>query len=322
MTAPTLSRPRRLALAVDAWLFAPGPAGRVRVVRALLALLLGLRVALGPYRALADQPDALFRPVWFLSWLDGVPSVGVIVGLQVVGTVAAALAVAGWRERWTYAAAWSSLLVLGGLRASRGKVLHNDVLLLLVGAVFLLAPVGVRAFDRRRGPAFGWPVQAALAVVGGAYFLTGFQKVVASGPAWVLSDNLRNVMYRAAQTGKAPTDDLALFIADRPLVAHAVAAATLAVELGFVAIWFRPRVRPWFVAASAVLHTSIYLTHGLDYWLWIATTAVVLVDWHDALLRRHRGSGPWGAPCGGHASEPRQVGSARTWATARRPRAE
>ena len=285
MTASAVPVRRRAVEALDAWLFQPGPAARVRATRALLALLLGLRVALGPYRGLAGQPEALFRPVWFLSWLDQAPSVGVIVAVQVLGTVAAALAVAGWRERWTYAAAWSSLLVLGGLRASRGKIMHNDVLLLLVAAVFVIAPVGIRVRDQRRGPAWGWPVQTALAVVGGAYFLTGFQKVLASGPGWVLSDNLRNVLYRAVQTGKAPTDAVALFIADRPALAQLVAGATLAIELGFVAIWFRPRTRPWFVAASAALHTSIYLTHGLDYWLWIATTAVVLLPW-DQLLGR------------------------------------
>jgi hypothetical protein len=270
---------RRALAALDGWLFAAGPAGRVRVTRALLALLLGLRVALGPYRGLADQPEALFRPVWFLRWLEQVPSVGAIVAVQVVGTVAAVLAVAGWRERWTFATAWGSLLFLGGLRASRGKVLHNDVLLLLVAAVFVLAPVGIRALDRRHSPAFGWPVQTALVAVGGAYFLTGFQKVVASGPAWVLSDNLRNVMYRAAEQGKAPTAAVALFIAGRPLLAHLVAAATLAAELAFVVIWFRPRLRPWFVAVSTGLHTAVYLTHGLDYWLWVATAAVVLLDW-------------------------------------------
>jgi hypothetical protein len=285
MTVATLPVRRRALDALDRWLFQPGPAGRVRVTRALLAVLLGLRIALGPYRGLAGQPAALFRPVWFLRWLDQVPSVGVIVALQLLGTAAALLAVAGWRERWTFAAAWSSLLVLGGLRASRGKILHNDVLLLLVAAVFVLAPVGLRARDRRRSAAWGWPVQTALLVVGGAYFLTGFQKVVASGPAWVLSDNLRNVLYRAAETGKAPTDAVALAIADRPLLAHLVAAVTLALELGFVAIWFRPALRPWFVGASAALHTSIYLTHGLDYWLWIATTAVVLLPWDRVLDR-------------------------------------
>ena len=278
-------RDRLVIERLDAWLFVEGSAGRLRAMRLLLAALIGLRVALGPYRGLAGQPAALFDPVWFLSWLPHMPSLGVIVAVQVAGTVAAGLAVLGWRERGTFLMAWTSLLVLGGLRASRGKVMHNDVLLLLVAFVVVLAPVGARLVDRRRSVAWGWPVQAALAVVGGAYFLTGFQKVVASGPAWVLSDNLQNVMYRAASSGRAPTDAVALFIADRPLVAHLVALATLVVELGAVAIWIWPRVRPWFVAAVTVLHVGIYLTHGLDYWAWIATTAIVLLDWSAVATR-------------------------------------
>ena len=81
------------------------------------------------------------------------------------------------------------------------------------------APVGVRWTDERRGAAWGWPVRTSIVVVTGIYFLTGFQKVVASGPAWVLSDNLRNVMYGAALTGQAPTDEVSRFIADRPWLA-------------------------------------------------------------------------------------------------------
>lgn len=287
MIALVADRRARAVAALDAWIFVPGPAGRVRTMRLLLAALLALRVGLGPYRGLAGQPAALFRPVWFLRWLPHMPSVEVIVAVQVVGVVAAALAVVGWRERYAFATAWASLLFLGGLRASRGKVMHNDVLLLLVGAVLLLAPVGLRALDRRRRADAGWPVQTALLVVAGAYFLTGFQKVVASGPAWALSDNLRNVMYRAAETGKAPTDAVALFIADRPLVAHVVALATLVVELGALSVLRWPRVRPWFVAAITVMHVGIYLTHGLDYWAWIATTAIVLVDWSALAVRVH-----------------------------------
>lgn len=261
----------------DAWLFAAEPAGRMRTMRALLAVLIGARIALSPFRGLADQPAALFRPVWFLRWLDHMPSVEVIVAAQAVGVAAAVLAVVGWRERWTFAVAWASLLGLAGLRASRGKVQHNDVLLLLVAAVVVFAPVGIRWRDRHA--VSGWPLRASLVVVAGAYVLSGFQKVVASGPAWVFSDNLRNVMYAAAGTDKAPTDRIALYVADRPGLVHAVALATLAIELGFVAILVWPRVRPWFVVASLVLHTGVYLTHGLDYWLWVATTAVVLVDW-------------------------------------------
>jgi hypothetical protein len=271
--------------ALDRWLFAPGEAGRVREVRLLAAALIAVRLATGPYRGLAEQPAALFRPVWFLEWLDRMTSAEVLVALQVVGVAAAALAVLGWRERGTLLVAWGSLLVLAALHGSRGKVEHNDIPLLLVTGVLAAGPAGLRLADRRRSAAWGWPVRTSVVLICGIYFLTGFQKLLASGPAWVLSDNLRNVMYGARLNGHAPTDAVSLFIADRPALAHLVALVTLIVELGALAALLRPRLRPWYVAAAAALHGGIYLTHGLDYSMWVGTAAIVLVDWRPVLAR-------------------------------------
>jgi hypothetical protein len=271
----------------DAWLFGEEAAGRVRATRIGLAALIAVRIALGPYRGLADQPEALFQPVWYLRAFDHMPSVEVILALQLVGTAAAILAVLGWRERGALAVAVTSLLLLAGMRASRGKVLHNDVLLVLVAIVFVFAPVGLRLLDRRRSVRFGWPVRTGLVLVALAYFFTGFQKVVTSGPAWILSDNLRNVMYRAVLTNKAPTDSVALLIADHPALAHLAAATTLTIELGFVTILFWPKVRPLFVFLALALHGTIYLTHGLDYSMWAGVVVVMLVDWSAVAVRVH-----------------------------------
>lgn len=281
----------RAVARLDGWLFAPESAGRVRCMRLLLAVAIGVRLATGPHRELAGQPAALFRPVWFLQWLGEIPPAGVLAAIQVIGVVGAILAVLGWRERASFLAACTSLLLLAGLRASRGKVEHNDLPLLLVAGVIAAAPVGLRALDRRRSAAFGWPVRTSLVVVCGVYLLTGFQKVVSSGPAWVLSDNLRNVLYATRFNGKAPTDAMALFIADRPWLAHLVALATLLVELGAVVALLRPRARLAYLAAVTALHASIYLTHGLDYSMWVAAAAIVLVDWSallDRLVARRR----------------------------------
>jgi hypothetical protein len=96
---------------------------------------------------------------------------------------------------------------------------------------------------------------------------------------------MRNVMYAAPLTGKAPTD-AALLIAEHAWLAHLVAAVTLAVELGFLSVLVWPRVRPLFVTAVIALHTSIWLTHGLDYSVWAGTAIVLLVDW-GAVIDRH-----------------------------------
>jgi hypothetical protein len=283
-----MSGPRSLVAWFDRFLFGQEPAGRVRATRAGLALIVAVRVAFGPYRGLADQPPALFRPVWFLQLLDAMPSVEVIVAAQIFGTAAALLAVLGWRERGTLLVAFTSLLFLAGLRASRGKIQHNDVVLLLVVVVFLVAPVGQRLLDRRRSTRFGWPIRTSLTIVALAYFLTGFQKLVTSGPAWILSDNMRNVMYTAPMSGKAPTAQLSSFIAEQAWLSHLVAAATIGIEIGFLAILVWPRVRPLFVVASIALHSSIWLTHGLDYSAWAAVVVVVLIDWSAVAARVRR----------------------------------
>lgn len=280
-----------LARRADGWLFGPEPGVRLRFVGTALAVLVGLRVGLGPYRGLAGQPQALFRPPPFLTWLPEMPSVEVIVAIQVVGVAAALLAVLGWRYRATFLIAWGSLLVLGGLRASRGKVQHNDVLLLLVCVAFLLAPVNARWQDRVPSRRFGWPIRTGIFVVASSYFFTGLAKLISSGPAWITSDNMRFILYRAADDPRAPTDAVSLFIADRPWLATLCAAGTIVLEIGFLSVLFWPGIRPWFVLASLALHTSIYLTHGLDYWNYVAVTAIVLIDW-PAVHRRVVGISP------------------------------
>jgi hypothetical protein len=284
---PAVSANRRIRERIDEFLFAAEPAGRVRATRLGLSLLLAVRLAFFPYRGLAGQPSVLFRPVWFLQPLHAMPSARVIVTVQVVGIIAALLAALAWRERWTFLVAFSCLLFDGGLRASRGKIQHNEVMLLLVCVAFLLAPVGMRVLDRKVSRRFGWPIRTGLAVIASVYFVTGFQKIIYSGPAWVLSDNMRNVLYSAPLNGKAPTATVALFLANRAWLTHVLAAGTLLVELGFPAILIWPRCRPYFVTGAVVMHLAIYLTHGLDYSAWALTVVVVLTDWSRVAARLH-----------------------------------
>ncbi len=296
-----------VARRVDGWLFGAESGARLRVTIAGLAALLGARIALGPYRGLAGQPAALFRPPLVLGWLHAMPPLDVIVAVQVVGTVAACLAIVGWRYRAFLLVAWVSLLLLGGLRESRGKLQHNDVLILLVVVPFLLAPLGARWRDRLPSPRFGWPIRTALVVIAAAYFFTGFGKLLSSGPAWVFSDNMQMILFQAAENTRAPTDVVALFIAQRPVLSVAVAAATLVIELGAPAILFRPRLRPLFVVCVAGLHTTIWFTHGLDYFMWVGVVAVVLIDWPAVVARARRSARP-----GETAGRSLPVGSGRS----------
>ena len=170
-----------------------------------------------------------------------------------------------------------------------GKVVHNDVTLLLALVPLLPAATGDawsldRLMSRRRaeprpvGVAYGWPVRTAMAVVAGAYFFSGIAKLETSGLAWVTSDNLRFILYAKASPFFRP-NGLSLLVADRPWLAHLVAAVAILIEAGFPVVLWRPRAALFLVPGAIALHLGIRYTLGLDYWAWIATLVALFVDW-------------------------------------------
>lgn len=267
----------------ERWLFAPGSAERLAAVRIGLCTILAGRLASGHYLELAGQPRELFRPISFMELLPSMPPWGAVLGVQVVGTAAAVLAAAGVRPRLTLPLAWACGVLLNGMLTSTGKVVHNDVVLLLCLVPLLLAPsgdawsLGARRGNLRRrthqSARYGWPVRTAAIVVAGAYFFSGLAKLVNSGLAWVTSDNLRWALYASGDSG------VALFVADRPWLSHLLAAATLALEIGFPLVLLFPRTAWLFVPGAVALHTGIWLAMGLDYSAQAATVAVVFVNW-------------------------------------------
>jgi hypothetical protein len=286
---PDGALPRR----AEAWLLAPGDPRRLAAVRIGLCALLAARLARGPYLELAGQPAALFRPISFLRLLERMPSAEVVAVLQALALAAAVLAMVGLLTRVTLPLAWLAALPLVAMTSSLGKVVHNDVLLLLCLVPLLPSPAGAAwSLDARLrarpgpGGAFGWPVRTAMVVVAGAYCCSGLAKLLHAGPAWVTSGNLRWVLYGSSDAQAAP-NPLALFVADRPVLAHLVALATLAVELGFPLVLWRPRLAWLFVPAVLAMHAGIGLAMRLDYSAMAATVLIVMVDWPALADRIH-----------------------------------
>ena len=160
---------------VEAWLFAAGDPRRLAAVRIGLCGLLAVRLASGPFAELATQPPALFRPISFLRLLDRMPSPEAVAALQALALAAAVLATVGLLTRVTLPVAWLAALPLVAMTSSLGKVVHNDVLLLLCLVPLLPSPAGAAwSLDARQrrparpGPRFGWPVLTAMLVVAGA----------------------------------------------------------------------------------------------------------------------------------------------------------
>jgi len=270
-----------VARRVDAWLFADGPAGRLAALRAGLAVILLLRIATWPFVELAGAPPSLFRPPLLLAWAQGMPPAPVLAALQVAGVGGAVVAVAGSWRGWRGTAAglrvgWFALLVLGGFKTSTGKILHNDVLLLLVAFPAVLASARARIGDRRPGSGFGWPVRVGLTVLSLVYLLSGVQKLRHSGLAWVFSDNMRWILHDAIGSGMAPTTAVATALMGSALLSTLASLGLLAFELVIpvALVWRRARLAMAFGAVT--LHSLTWLTLGLDYWAWSLVAALVL----------------------------------------------
>jgi hypothetical protein len=299
---------RSVGRRVDRWLFAPGTTAQLVVVRTALAGLLALRIGLWPFAQLARQPRALFSPPPFLSWLAAMPPAGAIVALQVVGVTAAVVVIAQRRPRLGFALAWAAFAVLAGLKGSQGKILHNDVLLLLASAPFLLAP----PVRWQRGPARpgrAWPVRAGWVVVAVAYGTAGLRKLQSSGLSWVTSDNFRWILYSAAAGPRSALPGLTRAMANQAWLCHLLAAGLLGFELLIpLALLFRP-ARSVAAVAAILLHGLTWLTLGLDYWAWAGVVAILFIPW-DRWLEPCAGAEPSSQVVRGEAGQQVDVGGA------------
>jgi hypothetical protein len=294
----------RLRATLDDALWGPETALRLLVVYVGLSALIGVRIAAGSYRQLADTPAALVDPVPILGFLDTMPSAEVFVAIQVVGTLAAAVAVAAAllrrRPQLAFALAWLCYLVLAGLRGSRGKVLHNDLLLLWVSAPFLLAPTVRDLRDRIPRRRWGWPIRVAIVITALVYFFAGYHKLRRSGLEWAYGDNMRYVTLWGPSIGSPGWPGLARWVGDNVWVARASGVFILGLELTFPVVVFVRWTRVLYAAAALFLHATTWLLLGLDYWAWAIAVPLVLVDWPDvvAWARRRLGRdvGPARAP--------------------------
>jgi hypothetical protein len=280
--------------AVERFVFAPEDARRLAALRIGLYGLLAARLAINDYGRVADQPQALFDPISLFELLERMPSAELTSLVQAIGIAAALFAAGGIWPRVSFPAAFAAALFLGLMLNAAGKVIHNDVVLMLCLLPLLATPrtasrawaLRVPGGDRKAlaaqqrliGPAYAWPIRTAMIVVALAYLFVGFQKLRYSGLDWVTTDNLRWVLY-ASSDGQAEPNQLALFVADRAWLAHLLAAGTIAIEVGFVFCLPFARLRWLFVPGVVGLHLGIGLAMGLDYSAQALAVVIVFVNW-------------------------------------------
>ncbi len=275
----------RVRTALHEAIWGPETGSRLLFVHMALSALIGVRIVAGSYRQLADTPAALVDPVPFLAWLDRMPAAQVFAALQIIGGLAALAAVLRRHPRAAFAVAWVCYLILAGLRGSRGKVLHNDLLLLWASAPFLLAPALIDRRDpvpRRR---YGWPLRVSLVIIALIYCFAGYHKLRRSGPFWAYSDNIRFVSLWGPSIGSPGWPGLATWVGEHAWVARSSGVFIPWLELTFPVVIFVRWLRVWYALAAVFLHITTWLLLGLDYWAWAITVPLILIDWPAAYDR-------------------------------------
>lgn len=280
--------------AVERFVFAPEDARRLAALRIALFGLVAFRLATnGDYAAVAGQPAALFDPVSLFHLLPSMPSPGLTAVLRVLGVAAALIAAAGIRPRVSFPAAFVLALVLNLMLNATGKIVHNDLLVMLCLLPLLASPTAASRVWALRGSresrsghvggsevgvAYGWPIRTAMIIVGLAYLFVGLQKLRYSGLDWVATDNLRYVLWASSDARPDPSA-LALFVADRAWLAHLFAAGTILAEVGFILCLPFARLRWLLVPAVVGLHLGIWLAMGLDYIPQALAVIIIFVNW-------------------------------------------
>ncbi len=264
--------PRRLS---------PEPAlslAALRIVVPLMVLLApsfreGVRVARwDPARWVA--PEGLG---WFV---DHVPiDARLATVAQLIMAASALMAAVGIYARPALVALTLATFYLFSIAQLGGHVWH-DMHLLWFCALLASSPCAdVLAVDARHpvlteGLAYTRPIWIARGLLAAIYFFPGLHKVMRSGIAWALSDNLRNQMYwKWAQYGAQPT-----FRLERPAcLLPLMGISVLMFELGFPGFILHRRTRPFAAAAGFVFHIATQILFLIPFAsLWIAY--VVLID--------------------------------------------
>jgi hypothetical protein len=259
----------------------PEPALSLAALRIAVPLMIliapgfreGVRVASwDPARWIA--PEGLG---WFVRYLP----IGsrLATAAQVVIAFSALMAAVGIYARPALTVLTIATFYLYSIAQLGGHVWH-DMHLLWFSALLAASPCDdVLAFDAKRplmieGTAYAGPIWVARGLFAAIYFFPGLHKILRSGIAWAISDNLRNQMYwKWAQYGQKPT-----FRLEHPSWLFPLMGITVLVfELGFPFLLLHRRTRVFAAVAGVGFHIMTEILFLIPFAsLWI--TYVVLVD--------------------------------------------
>lgn len=159
-----------------------------------------------------------------------------------------------WAGAALLALAWGLQLAVNA--ADPAHIDHSTVMPLLVLAAWTVA----RLFRREEEEAWDY----CCALIGAMYFTAAVTKLRESGLAWADGRLLRVLVASEAVNTAGPLRGLRELFAASPWAARVGSVATLGIELGAVALVFRP-TRRWGAAGLLAMHAMILALMGIDW---------------------------------------------------------
>ena len=257
--------------------------------------------------AVEPPPPELWAPPeglgWFARWVPVNETFAELARAVVV--LSGVFALVGLRTRLAFTALTLGAFYLFAIPQLAGAVRHN-MHFLWFSALLAASPAGAAlSLDARRARqtpsaySAGASLWAARILLACVYFFPGMWKLAESGFGWMLSDNLRDIMYwKWYQNGYLPA-----FRIDRhPLLLRAGAVGVVLFEVGFPLLLATRTTRVVAAGAGLAFHVLADVFLRLPYSaLWGCYVVLIdwrwLVDWLYDVPRAERGlsAGPFTA---------------------------
>jgi hypothetical protein len=133
---------------------------------------------------------------------------------------------------------------------------------------------------------YTWPVRAIWVAMSLVFFAAGFAKMRYGGLEWITSNNMSIVLMRALyhSSDADPLTRAGLAIARRHWLSSALAAATIAIELGFPLTLVSRRARIVLVPAACAMLVGIRVLMGPTFGGFLLA-AVFWIPWERVAVR-------------------------------------
>jgi len=276
--------------------FAPAPPTTLAVCRILFFGAIFAQYLRFDVRDVSDLPEALWMPTWLFAAFDlPLATAPSLHWLQSAWKVALLMSCVGLATRASTLASFVLGFYLLGLPHNFGKVNHDDAIIVLVLGVMALSRAGdalsldatIARLRSRPRPVvassgeYTWPLRCVWLALALVYLAAGVGKLTSSGLEWIGSNQLALLLLRS-QYEYQPATAWGPWLARWPWLCHALAAATILIELSYPLALTNRRVRLLVVPSAVVMQLAIRLLIGPRFYT-LLTCNLFWVPWGSVL---------------------------------------